>query len=273
MSTARAAHRTKFSASTMFVTNSYSTTKKRRRQWYKHSVLITTTSFQQPTNQPTRRLNTIPLSSRRRAVVKFLIECSLFVNQRVHYSITGMTKYYISSASATMLGTRRHANGFNRLSSLFYDNRGTFGAGDIVGGGRAGRIGPGNQIGVRTNATIAPETITTTPTRASLKQIAITVADGNHTVACDRIIRERTTTATKLHDFEDHGRTGHCFVENAHPLHVACSAASPDATSDRRKAMKLSVFVLKNHSSVLLLMLVCPCFYLQRRDRTRTHSY
>ncbi len=36
-----------------------------------------------------------------------------------------MTKYYIKSASATMLGTRRQANGFNRLSILFYDNRGT----------------------------------------------------------------------------------------------------------------------------------------------------
>ena len=51
MSTARAAHRTKFSASTMFVTNSYSTTKKRRRQWYKHSVLLTATPFQQPTKK------------------------------------------------------------------------------------------------------------------------------------------------------------------------------------------------------------------------------
>ena len=67
----------------------------------------------------------IPMSSRRRAVVKFPIECSLFVNQKVHYSITGMTKYYIKSASATMLGSRRQANGFNRLSILFYDNKGT----------------------------------------------------------------------------------------------------------------------------------------------------
>jgi hypothetical protein len=67
----------------------------------------------------------IPMSSRRRAVVEFPIECSLFVNQKVHYSITGMTKYHIKSASATMLGTRRQANGFNRLSILFYDNRGT----------------------------------------------------------------------------------------------------------------------------------------------------
>jgi hypothetical protein len=66
----------------------------------------------------------IPLSSRRRAVVEFPIKCSLFVNQMVHYSITGMTKYYIKSASATMLGTRRQANGFNRQSILFYNNRG-----------------------------------------------------------------------------------------------------------------------------------------------------
>jgi hypothetical protein len=67
----------------------------------------------------------IPMSSRRRAVVEFLIECSLFVNQKVHYSITGMTKYCIKSASTMMLGSRRQANGFNRLSILFYDNRGT----------------------------------------------------------------------------------------------------------------------------------------------------
>ena len=67
----------------------------------------------------------VPMSSRRRAVVEFPIECSLFVNQKVHYSITGMTKYYIKSASATMLGTRRQAHGYNRLSILFYDNRGT----------------------------------------------------------------------------------------------------------------------------------------------------
>ena len=66
----------------------------------------------------------IPMSSRRRAVLKFPIECSLFVNQKVLYSITGMTKYYIKSASATILGMRRQANGFNRLSIQFYNNRG-----------------------------------------------------------------------------------------------------------------------------------------------------
>jgi hypothetical protein len=35
----------------------------------------------------------IPMSLRRRAVVEFLIECSLFVNDKALYSITGMTKY------------------------------------------------------------------------------------------------------------------------------------------------------------------------------------
>jgi hypothetical protein len=67
----------------------------------------------------------IPMSSRRRAVVEFPIECSLFVNQKVHYSITGMTKYYIKSASATMVKRSQVTNGSNRLSILFYDNRGT----------------------------------------------------------------------------------------------------------------------------------------------------
>jgi hypothetical protein len=67
----------------------------------------------------------IPMSSRRRAVVEFPFEWSLFVNEKALYSITSMTKYYIKSASATMLGTRRQTNGFNRLSILFYDNRGT----------------------------------------------------------------------------------------------------------------------------------------------------
>ena len=65
------------------------------------------------------------MSSRRRAVVEFPIEWSLFVNEKALYSITSMTQYYIKSASATMLGTRRQTNGFNRLSILFYDNRGT----------------------------------------------------------------------------------------------------------------------------------------------------
>jgi hypothetical protein len=36
-----------------------------------------------------------------------------------------MTKYYIKSASATMLGTRRQADGFHRLSILYFESRGT----------------------------------------------------------------------------------------------------------------------------------------------------
>jgi hypothetical protein len=67
----------------------------------------------------------IPMSSRRRAVVEFPIECSLFVNEKALYSITGMTKYYIKSASATMVKRSQVTNGSNRLSILFYDNRGT----------------------------------------------------------------------------------------------------------------------------------------------------
>jgi hypothetical protein len=39
------------------------------------------------------------MHGRRRAAVKFPIEYSLFVNQKALYSITGMTKYYIKSAS------------------------------------------------------------------------------------------------------------------------------------------------------------------------------
>jgi hypothetical protein len=74
-------------------------------------------------NQPAIQTNMIPMSSRRRGVIKFRIECSLFVNEKALYSITGMTKYYIKSASATMLGTRRQANGIVRLSILLYDNR------------------------------------------------------------------------------------------------------------------------------------------------------
>jgi hypothetical protein len=65
------------------------------------------------------------MSSRRRAVVEFPFECSLFVNQKALYSITGMTKYYIKSASATMLGTKRQAYSFVRISIIFYNNRST----------------------------------------------------------------------------------------------------------------------------------------------------
>jgi hypothetical protein len=68
----------------------------------------------------------VPMSSRRRAVVEFPIECSLFINLKGLYSISDMTKYYIKSAAATMLaGTRRQATGLNRISILFYDKSGT----------------------------------------------------------------------------------------------------------------------------------------------------
>ncbi len=65
------------------------------------------------------------MSSRRRAVVEFPIECSLFINEKALYSITGMTQFYIKSASATMVKRSQVSNGCNRLSILFYDNWGT----------------------------------------------------------------------------------------------------------------------------------------------------
>jgi hypothetical protein len=65
-----------------------------------------------------------PMSSRRRAVVEFPMECALFVNKKAHLSITGINRYYIKSASATM-GTRRQDNGFNRIATIFYDGSGT----------------------------------------------------------------------------------------------------------------------------------------------------
>jgi hypothetical protein len=66
----------------------------------------------------------IPMSSRRRAAVAFLVECSPFVNQRALYSITSMSKFYIESSPTILLGTRRQANGFVTVSILFYNNRG-----------------------------------------------------------------------------------------------------------------------------------------------------
>jgi hypothetical protein len=66
----------------------------------------------------------VPMSSRRRAVVEFPMECALFVNKKAHLSITGINRYYIKSASATM-GTRRQDNGCNRISIIFYDKCGT----------------------------------------------------------------------------------------------------------------------------------------------------
>jgi hypothetical protein len=64
------------------------------------------------------------MSSRRRAVVEFPMECSLFVNKKAHLSLTGINRYCIKSASATM-GTRRQENGFNRISTIYYDSSGT----------------------------------------------------------------------------------------------------------------------------------------------------
>jgi hypothetical protein len=52
------------------------------------------------------------------------MECALFVNKKAHLSITGINRYYIKSASATM-GTRRQDNGFNRIATIFYDGSGT----------------------------------------------------------------------------------------------------------------------------------------------------
>jgi hypothetical protein len=51
------------------------------------------------------------------------MECALFVNKKAHLSITGISRYYIKSASATM-GTRRQDNGTNMISTIFYDSSG-----------------------------------------------------------------------------------------------------------------------------------------------------
>ena len=68
----------------------------------------------------------ILMLSRRRAVVKFHMECALFVNKKqAHLSITGINQYYIKSASAMMVMRSQATNGCNRLSILFYDKRGT----------------------------------------------------------------------------------------------------------------------------------------------------
>ncbi len=63
----------------------------------------------------------VPMSSRRRAVVEFPMECALFVNKKSRFSITGSNRFYIKSASATM-GTRRHDN---MIATIFYDGSGT----------------------------------------------------------------------------------------------------------------------------------------------------
>jgi hypothetical protein len=67
----------------------------------------------------------IPMSSRRRAVAKFPMECALSVNKKGHLSITGINQYYIRSASATMGMRRQASNGCNRLFIIFYNNSGT----------------------------------------------------------------------------------------------------------------------------------------------------
>ena len=65
----------------------------------------------------------ILMSSRRRAVVKFPLECALFVNKKAHLSITGVNRYYIKSASATM-GKRTQTIGLKKISILFYNSSG-----------------------------------------------------------------------------------------------------------------------------------------------------
>jgi hypothetical protein len=76
-------------------------------------------------NQPRRQSNMILMSTRRRAVVKFPIKCSLFVKEKALFNITGMAKFYIKSPSTRMVKRSQVSIGCNRLSILFYDNRGT----------------------------------------------------------------------------------------------------------------------------------------------------
>ena len=94
------------------------------QQWNQRSLLKTSHLFQHL--QTTRPSSMIQMSSRRRAVVKCPLECALFVNKKAHLSITGINRYYIKSASATM-GTRRQGNGFNRILTIFYNSSGTAG--------------------------------------------------------------------------------------------------------------------------------------------------
>jgi hypothetical protein len=86
--------------------------------------LITTTPFQQPTKKTIEHdPDVIKEKGCRQIPNRMFFFCQ--PKQKVHYSITGMTKYYIKPASATILGTRRQANGFNSLPISFYNNRGT----------------------------------------------------------------------------------------------------------------------------------------------------
>ena len=103
-------------------TGAQTNNKKRQRPWNQRSFLNTPPLFQ---DLSTRPLNMIPMSSRRRAVVEFPLECALFVNKKAHLSITGINRYYIKSASATMMDTRTQDIGLKRISILFYDSSGT----------------------------------------------------------------------------------------------------------------------------------------------------
>jgi hypothetical protein len=96
--------------------------KKRHRRWNQLSFLKTTRPFQHLGS--TRPSNMVPMSSRRRAVAEFPMECAVFVNQKAHLSIIGINRYSVKSASATM-DTRSRDDGTNRMSISFYDNSGT----------------------------------------------------------------------------------------------------------------------------------------------------
>jgi hypothetical protein len=95
--------------------------KKWHRQWNQYSFLYTTPPF--PHLQSTRRSNMVWMSSRRRAVIKFLLECALFDNKKPIWASQAFC-YFIKSASATM-GTRREDNGLNKILTIFYDNSDT----------------------------------------------------------------------------------------------------------------------------------------------------
>jgi hypothetical protein len=64
-------------------------------------------------------INYDPYVIQEKALMEFPIECSLFVNQKALYSISGMTKYYIKSAFATMLGTRSGASYKGQVGNQF----------------------------------------------------------------------------------------------------------------------------------------------------------
>jgi hypothetical protein len=84
--------------------------------------LITTTPFQQPTK---KTIEHDPHVIKEKGCCQIPNRMFFFVNKKALYSITGMTKLYIKSASATMVMKSQVTNGCNMLSILFYDNRGT----------------------------------------------------------------------------------------------------------------------------------------------------